>query len=205
MEAVLYTREGIEKGKISLDDRFFGQTVHTGLIHRLLVLQQSNVRQAIAHTLTRGERRGSTRKLYRQKGTGNARAGASRSPVRKKGGVAFGPRNDRNFVLMMNKKERRLALLSLLSSKAQDARVRIIESLGEVSKTKEMVGLFQKMGVESAVFALNPTDAHLFQTVRNVPTVKAIGINYLNPKDLLKYRDLVFTQESLQSLGDIYK
>ena len=199
MQAVLYTNAGVESGKIELDTAFFGREVNTGLIHRLLVLQNANARCPIAHTKTRSERNGSTRKLYKQKGTGQARAGDSRSPTRRGGGVAFGPLNNRNFELRMNKKERRCALLSILSSKASGNQVKVIEAFDKkASKTKDMIDVFAKMNLSSAVLAVLPTDAAVFQSGRNVPTVKVIGANYLNPHDLLKYKDLVFTTESLE-------
>lgn len=200
MKAVLYTNTGAESGKeVELDSAFFGREVNTGLIHRLLVLQNANARNPIAHTKTRSERNGSTRKLYKQKGTGQARVGDSRSPTRRGGGVAFGPLNNRNFELRMNKKERRCALFSILSSKASDNKVKVIESFAaETTKTKDMLQIFSNMNLTTAVLAVLPTDAAVFQAGRNVPTVKVIGANYLNPHDLLKFKDLVFTTESLE-------
>lgn len=205
MEAIVYNAQGVETGKISLPDALFAREVHTGLIHRLLVLQQANGRIAIAHTKTRGERNGSTRKLYKQKHTGNARAGDARSPTRRGGGVAFGPTNARNFSVSMNKKERRLALFSILSSKAGNAQIKVIESFEQdAQKTKEMKKVISNMNLNSAVFALLPEDKHAFLGARNIPSVKAIGVNYLNPADLLKFKELVFTKSSLEKLADIY-
>ncbi|MDD2745213.1 MAG: 50S ribosomal protein L4 [Candidatus Gracilibacteria bacterium] len=199
MQAVLYTHAGIESGKIELDSAFFGREVNTGLIHRLLVLQNANARNPIAHTKTRSERNGSTRKLYKQKGTGQARVGDSRSPTRRGGGIAFGPLSNRNFELRMNKKERRCALLSILSSKAAGMQVKVIESFStDATKTKDMLKVFANMNLSSAVLAVLPTDTAVFQAGRNVPTVKVIGANYLNPHDLLKFKELVFTKESLE-------
>ena len=198
MQAVLYSKIGAESGKIDLDGAIFGRTINSGLIHRLLLLQHANARNAIAHTLTRSERNGSTRKLYKQKGTGQARVGDSRSPTRRGGGVAFGPLNNRNFELRMNKKERRVALFSILSSKAIDSQVKVIENLSDKTlKTKNMLALTTKMGLTSAVLAVLPTDIAAFQAGRNIPHVKVIGANYLNPHDLLKFKDLVFTKDSL--------
>jgi large subunit ribosomal protein L4 len=200
MKAVVYTNTGEASGKeVELDSAFFGREVNTGLIHRLLILQNANARNPIAHTKTRSERNGSTRKLYKQKGTGQARVGDSRSPTRRGGGVAFGPLNNRNFELRMNKKERRCALLSILSSKAADNKVKIIEKFSvETTKTKDMIQIFANMNLSTAVLAVLPTDIAVFQAGRNVPTVKVIGANYLNPHDLLKFKDLVFTTESLE-------
>jgi len=205
MEALIYTQEGKENGTLKLKDELFGREVQMGLIHRLLRLQRSNARIAIAHAKTRGEVTGSTRKLYKQKGTGNARVGDARSPVRRGGGAAWGPRNDRNFTISMNKKERRAALFSLLSSKAEGKNVKVIETIsGETTKTKQMVELASKMNVVSGVLAVCPEDTNIFLAGRNVPTVKVIGVNYLNPADLLKYKDLVFTKASLEKLYSMY-
>lgn len=205
MEAILFNQEGQESGKVKLDKGVFAKEIIPSLIHRLLILQQANARVAVAHTLLRGEVNGSTRKLYKQKGTGQARVGDARSPVRIGGGVTFGPRNNRNFTLRMNKKERRLALLSLLSSKAADKKVAVIESFGaEAAKTKAMKGIVANMGVKSALVAVLPEDKNAFQGGRNLPNAKFIGANYLNPKDLLKYDTLVFTKASLEKVTASY-
>ncbi len=205
MKAALYTQEGKENGTIALKDELFGREVQMGLIHRLLRLQRSNARIAIAHTKSRAEVTGSTRKLYKQKGTGNARVGDARSPVRRGGGVAFGPEKTQNFTIRMNKKERRAALFSLLSSKAGENGIKIVESFSEdAMKTKKMIDLVTKMNVTSGVFAVCPEDTGAFTGGRNIPTVKFIGVNYLNPMDLLKYNDLVFTKASIERLYAMY-
>lgn len=205
MKAALYTQEGKENGTIALKDELFGRDVQMGLIHRLLRLQRSNARIAIAHTKSRAEVVGSTRKLFKQKGTGNARVGDARSPVRRGGGVAFGPGKERNFTIRMNKKERRAALFSLLSSKAGGNAIKIVESFSEdAMKTKKMIDLVTKMNVTSGVFAVCPEDTGAFTGGRNIPTVKFIGVNYLNPMDLLKYNDLVFTKASIEKLYAMY-
>ncbi|MCK9272612.1 50S ribosomal protein L4 [Candidatus Gracilibacteria bacterium] len=205
MEAILYNSTGVETGKIKLSDSLFGTEVKTSLIHRLLLLQRANARVAIAHTKNRGERRGSTRKIYKQKGTGNARAGSARSPLRKKGGVAFGPRNDRNFTISMNKKERRLALFSLLSSKAANNQIKVIDlNKSEELKTKNIVDIAKNMNIGTGLFAMLPNDRELFLATRNVATIKPLGVGYLNPQDLLKYNDLIFTKDSLDHLSQIY-
>jgi large subunit ribosomal protein L4 len=198
MQAALYSNTGAETGKIELDKGIFGREINAGLIHRLLVLQHANARSPIAHTKTRGERNGSTRKLYAQKHTGQARAGDARSPTRRGGGVAFGPLNVRNFSLRMNKKERRVALFSILSAKAGESKVKVLESLPTQNKTKDMIALTGAMGLTSAVLAVMPSDVAAFQAGRNIASVKVIGAIYLNPHDLLKYKELVFTKASLE-------
>ena len=104
----------------------------------------------------------------------------------------------------MNKKERRLALFTLLSDKARNLQVKVIDGLGDTAKTKGMVGVMSNMQVNKGLFALLPNDRNLFLATRNLETVKPISVNYLNPMDLLKYTDLVFTKDSLDYLGQIY-
>ncbi|MDD2516434.1 MAG: 50S ribosomal protein L4 [Candidatus Gracilibacteria bacterium] len=206
MEAVLYNDKGVEKGKIELNEKVFGVEIKPSLIHRLLMLQRSNARVNLAQIKTRGEVKGSTRKIYKQKGTGGARAGASRSPIRRGGGVVFGPRGNRNFTVSMNRKERRAALFCLLSSKAQSSSVKVIENLDNSveAKTKSMVSVFNSMNATYATVALNKQEVNAMKAIRNIPNVKAIYVNYLNPADLLKYKDLVFTKASLEELNGIY-
>jgi len=205
MDAILFNSTGAESGKIKLNEVIFGKEANDGLIHRLLMLQRSNSRNPIAHTKTRWERRWSTRKIYKQKWTWHARAWGARSPLRKKGWVAFGPRSNRNFTIMMNKKERRLALLTLLSNKARNNQVKVIESLViDDSKTKSIESVVSNMQVVTALFAMLPNDRNLFLATRNLKNVKPIGVNYLNPADLLKFKDLIFTKDSLEFLVQFY-
>ncbi len=205
MEALLYNSTWVESGKIKLNDEFFWKEDNEGLVYRLLMLQRSNSRSPVAHTKTRWERRGSTRKIYRQKGTWHARAWGARSPIRKWGWVAFGPRNNRNFTISMNKKERRLALFTILSNKARNSQIKVLESIkAEEAKTKNMSTVMANMSAVNALFAMLPNDRNLFLATRNLASVKPIGVNYLNPADLLKYKDLVFTKDSLEYLSQIY-
>lgn len=205
MDAILFNSTGVESGKIKLNEVIFGKEANDGLIHRLLMLQRSNARNPIAHTKTRWERRWSTRKIYKQKWTWHARAWGARSPLRKKGWVAFGPRSNRNFTIMMNKKERRLALLTLLSNKARENQIKVIESLViDDSKTKSIDTVVANMQVVTALFAMLPDDRNLFLATRNLKNVKPIGVNYLNPADLLKFKDLILTKESLEFLVQFY-
>ncbi|MDD2487521.1 MAG: 50S ribosomal protein L4 [Candidatus Gracilibacteria bacterium] len=205
MEAILYNSTGVETGKIKLNESIFGLEVNSGLIHRLLMLQRSNSRSPIAHTKSRGDRTGSTRKIYKQKGTGNARAGSARSPIRKGGGVAFGPKSNRNFTISMNKKERRIALFSLLSSKAMNNQIKVIDLVNNQEyKTKNVVEIIKNINTTKGLFAMLPNDRELFLATRNIETVKPIGVGYLNPVDLLKYNDLIFTKDSLNHLDQIY-
>ena len=169
--------------------------------------QLDNNRQWTAHTKNRGERRGSTRKIYKQKWTGRARMGSNRSPIRKKGWVAFGPRNTVNFVQSMNKKERRKALFCILSSKFKNNQLLVIDKI-EFSdiKTKNMIEVFSKLPYEKNVLLAIPAkDEMIEKSVSNLPYVKSILVSYLNIKDLLKYNTLVLLKDSLESINTLAK
>lgn len=199
MKAPLFDKNGTQKGTIDLAASHFGVTPNAGLIHRLLVLQQANGRIAIAHTKTRGEVRGTTKKLFRQKGTGNARVGDRRSPIRRGGGVTFGPRNTRNFSVAMNRQERRLALLSLLSTKANAEAVKVVEGF-DGAKTKNVVALVSAMAAKKPLFAITREEKNTVLGAYNIANSRVVNVEYLNPHDLLKFEDIVFTEASLNHL-----
>ncbi len=201
MKAPLFDKNGSSKGTVDLEKSYFEVTPNNGLIHRLLVLQQANGRIAIAHAKTRAEVKGSTRKLFRQKGTGNARVGDSRSPIRRGGGVAFGPRNTRNFTVSMNKQERRLALLSLLSMKAQDNNIKVVESFEILGKkTKDMSNLVKTVEAKKPLFVITREEKDSILGAYNLMNSRVVNVEYLNPHDLLKYGDLLFSEASLAHL-----
>lgn len=201
MKAPLYDNHGKNTGTVDLEASHFGVTPNLGLIHRFLVLQQANGRINIAHTKHRGEIAGSTRKLFKQKGTGSARMGDRRSPMRRGGGVVFGPRNDRNYSLTMNAQERRLALLSLLSTKATDNNVKVVASFGkDAVKTKGMNTFLTAIEAKKPLIAITREEKDTILGAWNIPEVKVVNVEYLNPHSLLKYKDLVFTESSLKHL-----
>ncbi len=203
METKLFNQEGKEVGTVELNESVFNVEVNKGLIHRALVYQLANARQVVAHTKTRWERRGSTRKLYKQKGTGRARAWSSRSPIRKKWGVAFGPRNNVNFTLSMNKKERRLALLSLLTTKVQNNNFVVVDKIefNEI-KTKNMISVVNALPyTKNILLAIAAKNEVVEKSASNLPNVKTILVDYLNISDLLKYNTLVVLKDSLDKLN----
>lgn len=201
MKAPLFDSNGSKKGTVELQASHFEVVPNTSLIHRLLILQQANGRIAIAHTKRRGELSGSTRKLFKQKGTGRARVGDSRSPMRRGGGVVFGPRKENNWTIALSKKERRNALISLLSMKAQSESIKVLEELSlDCAKTKNMQTLFVTMETPKALLAVTREESARVQGAYNLPTIKVVNVEYLNPHSLLKYNDLVFTQASLDHL-----
>lgn len=207
MKTNLFDQKGKSVWEIELNDLIFWLELNEGLIHRALVYQLANNRMVVAHTKTRWERRGSTRKIYRQKGTGRARMGSNRSPIRKKGWVAFGPRNTVNFTLSMNKKERRKALFVALSSKLTSGNLIILDKIDfKEAKTKNMVEVFNALPYnEKALLAIPAKNEIIEKSTANLPYVKSILVDYLNIKDLLKYKTLVLLKDSLVNLDNLTK
>ncbi len=193
--------------EIELNSSVFWLELNEGLVHRALVYQLANNRMVVAHTKTRWDRRGSTRKIYKQKGTGRARMGSNRSPIRKKGWVAFGPRNNANFELLMNRKERRKALFIVLSSKFANKELIILDKIefSEV-KTKNMEQVIKALPYEKNVLLAIPAKNEVIEkSASNLPYVKSILVDYLNVKDLLKYKTLVLLKDSLSTLDNLAK
>lgn len=207
MKTKILDQKWKEVWDIELNKSIFWLDINEWLIHRALIYQLANDRQVVAHTKTRWERRGSTRKIYRQKGTGRARMGSNRSPIRKKGWIVFGPRNNVNFVQSMNKKERRKALFCVLSSKLKNKQLIVLDKIEfKEIKTKNMVEVFHKIPYEkNALLAIPAKNEVIEKTSANLPYVKSILVNYLNVKDLLKYNTLVLLKDSLNNLESLVK
>ena len=202
MKTNLFDQSGKVVWDIELNSSIFGLEPNDNLVHRALMYQLANARTNIAHTKTRWERRGSTRKIYRQKGTGRARAWSNRSPIRKKGWVVFGPKNTVNFELSMNKKERRKALFIVLSSKLLNKELLLVDKIELDSiKTKNMVEVLNALPIEKNVLmAISEKNEVLEKSASNLPQLKTILVNYLNVKDLLKCKTLVLMKDSLNFL-----
>ena len=207
MKTKIYDQSWKATGDVELNETIFAASVNENLIHRALVYQLANARNNVAHTKTRGERRGSTRKIYRQKGTGRARMGSNRSPIRKKGWVVFGPSNERNFTLSMNRKERRLALYSVLTSKLNNKNLVIVDGISfKKPETKKADTFYKALPYEKTIlFGLAAQNEELEKSSANLPYVKTILVNYLNIKDLLKYNTLVLEKASLDHLENLVK
>lgn len=190
---------------VELEASVFGLEVNEWLIHRALVYQLANSRQNIAHTKTRSDVVGSTRKLYKQKHTGNARVWSANSPIRRKWWVAFWPRNNRNFTLEMNKKERRKALYCALSAKVKNNDIIVVDDIKlKAIKTKDMASVFSKIPYTKNVLLAIPSKNEVLQkSSANLPYVKSILVDYLNIADLLKYKTLVLLKDSLVKLNTI--
>ena len=203
----LYNQKGEKKGQVQVSEAVFGQKFNKDLVHQALVRQMANARLGmIAHTLTKGEVSGTGKKPFRQKGTGHARQGSTRNPHYPGGGIAFGPRNDRNYTQEMPRKQRRAALFSALSAKYNDGKVLALEGYeAKEVKTKNVVALLQKLPIEKDVLVVLPAkDVTLAKSARNLPFVKTILVNYLNIADLQKYDNLLFLEEALKKVESVF-
>lgn len=207
MNIDVYSANGTKKGTLALPEALFAAPINKGLMHQYLMLQQSNRRAPIAHAKSRGEVVGSTRKLFQQKGTGRARRGPIRSPLMRGGGKAFGPKSIANFTKNMPKAMRHAALRSCLSLHAKSGSILGLENYGQETKTKAAFAMLSKMPVELGrhiLIVLPERHEALKASVRNIPGVKAVLVNYLNPEDILISRHLVFITGSLEKAVELF-
>lgn len=207
MKVDLYSATGQKKGSLELPASLFEGTINKGLMHLALMRQQSNRRHPIAHVLHRGEIVGTTKKAFAQKHTGNARRGALRSPIMRGGGKAFGPRNEANFQKNMPKKMRRAALISCLSLRAKEGAVIGLENYPEDPKTKNFVGLMSKLPLELGrriVVVTAGRHTKLELAARNVPNVKTLFAQYLNPEDILLAKKIIFLADAVKAAEDTF-
>jgi large subunit ribosomal protein L4 len=203
----LYNQKGEKKGEIQVSEEIFGRKFNQDLVHQALVRQQANARLGmIAHTKTKGEVSGTGKKPFRQKGTGHARQGSLRNPHQIHGGVAFGPRNNRNYHQMMPKKQRRAALFCALSAKMKSGKIIALDQFKtDTIKTKSFVEMLHKLPIDTDVLIVTPNkDDKLIKSGRNLPFVKMIQVNYLNIADLQKYDHLLFLEEALKKCESIF-
>ncbi len=209
MKVITYDQEGKEVGETLLPKEIFGLSVNMDLIHQVVVSQQANRRHVIAHTKDRGEVSGGGKKPWRQKGTGRARHGSTRSPIWRHGGVTFGPTNDRVFKKKINKKIRRKALCMVLSDKAQNNFLVLIAGLKlEKAKTKTMADILKKLPCksQSALIALpgSAIDKNIVLAARNLTKVKTLQAKDLNALDLLTFKYLVMPKESIKAIKETF-
>ena len=203
MQATLYSQAGAQIGTIELDDYIFGIEPNVPVMHQMMVLQQANARQGTHSTRTRGEVKGSTRKLYRQKGTGRARQGSIRAPHHSGGGVVFGPK-PRDYTKRMPRKMRRLAVRSALSAKQAAGEIRFVDNLVlDTIRTKAIVELLQgfNVGKQKTLIVLAGKNETLSRSANNLPHVKTLNAMYLNIRDLLNYDVVVFPRTALEKVN----
>ena len=200
MKIDLYSANGEKSGDITLNEVMFGAKVNKDLMHRAVIMRLANARTPIAHTKTRGEIACSTRKIFKQKGTGNARRGAKNTNILRGGGVTHGPRNTANYSKMMPKKERRAALFSSLTARQIDSAIFALEALKAVTpKTKDFVSLLAKLPIgKKNLFVISEKNSAFELSARNIPNVKIILANYLNPLDVLWADKICFVDNSLE-------
>ena len=200
----VYNIEGKEVGSIELNDAVFGVEINEHLVHMAVVNQLANNRQGTQSAKTRSEVSGGGRKPWRQKGTGHARQGSTRAPQWTGGGIVFAPK-PRDYSFKMNKKEKRIALLSALSSKVADNKIVVLDAfnLDEV-KTKKFVEVMNNLKVENALVVLEGENKNVVLSGRNIPSVKVSATNEINTYDVLKYETLVVTKAAVEKLEEVY-
>ena len=200
----VYNMEGKEVGNMDLNDAVFGVEVNEHLVHMAVVQQLANNRQGTQKAKTRSEVSGGGRKPWRQKGTGHARQGSTRSPQWTGGGVVFVPK-PRDYSFKMNKKEKRIALLSALSSKVADNKIVALDAfnLDEV-KTKKFAEVMSNLKVDKALVVIEGENKNVVLSGRNIPTVKVSATNEINTYDVLKYETLVVTKAAVEKLEEVY-
>lgn len=207
MQTTLYNQAGEVIGSIEVSDYIFGIEPNVPVMHQYVVMQQANARLGTHNTRGRGEVKGSTRKLYRQKGTGRSRQGSIRAPHRKGGGVAHGP-HPRSYRLRMPRKMRRLAVRSALSVKYAASQIRFIDDLRfERPRTKDAIAFLNAHGLNGKTLVVidskSPNNLIVQRSMNNLPNVKTILASYLNVRDLLVYDNIVMPQAAVAVVESI--
>lgn len=204
METQIYNQAGEVTGKVTLPEAVFGAKLNKDLVFQVTVAQRANKRQPIAHTKNRGEVRGGGKKPWAQKGTGRARQGSIRSPLWKGGGVAFGPRNDRVYKQKVNKKMAKLALFQLLSEKAKQNLLLVVDSFSmEKPKTKLFKSYMEKLPSknEKTLLILPTAQKSLVLAAKNIPWMKTTTVQTLNASDILSSKFIVFDKIALEKIS----
>ena len=200
----LYDITGKVIGDIELSENVFGQPVNEPVLHQVVVAHLANCRQGTQSAKTRSEVSGGGKKPYRQKGTGRARQGSTRAPQWTHGGVVFAPK-PRDYTQKVNAKVKRIALKSALSSKVADSELIVFDALNiEAPKTKEMVKVLKAVDVEKALIVLPEKDETVERAAANIPGVKTTLVGTLNTYEVLKYKNLILTKDSVAKIEEVY-
>jgi len=200
----VYNIEGKEVGTIDLSDAIFGVEVNEHLMHMAVVAQLANKRQGTQKAKTRAEVRGGGRKPWRQKGTGHARQGSTRSPQWKGGGVVFAPA-PRDYTIKLNKKEKRAALKSALSSRVAEKKFLVIDEINlDEIKTKNFQAILNGLEVAKALVVLEDDNRNAVLSARNIVNVKTARSNTINVYDILKYNTVIATKAAVASIEEVY-
>ena len=200
----VYNIEGKEVDKLELNDNVFGVEINEHLVHLAVVSQLANGRQGTQSAKTRSEVSGGGRKPWRQKGTGHARQGSTRSPQWTGGGVVFAPK-PRDYSMKMNKREKQIAIKSALTSKVQDSKLIVVDEfkLDEI-KTSKFAQILDNLKAPKALVVTKDKDEKVVLSARNIPTVKTIMTNSINVYDILKYDSLVITKDAVAAIEEVY-
>ena len=206
-EVSVFSTEGKETGKIDLSDAVFGIEPNEHLVHMAVKQFLANQRQGTQKAKTRSEVSGGGKKPWRQKGTGHAPQGSTRAPQWKGGGMVFAP-VPRDYSFKMNKKEKRIALKSVLSSKVLDKKLCVIDGLSFTEpKTKEFAKVLSNLNLDKAIFVIDEKDAdrtNIILSAKNIPTVITAAPNTINVFDLLKYDTVVLTKDAAKTIEEVY-
>ena len=199
MQVPVYNLTGEVVRQIEISDSVFGVPFNETVVHQVMVGLQANARQGTASTKSRGEVNGSTRKLYRQKGTGYARAGSKKSPTRRGGGVTFGPK-PRDYRQEIPKKMRRLALRCVLSSKAGEGDLKILDAFDFTEpKTRKMIDALAALGIETSALIVTPKpEENVIKSARNLPEITTTPASVLNLLDILSHKTLLMTEAAVR-------
>ena len=200
----VYNKEGKEVEKLELNDSVFAAPVNEHLVHRAVVLQLANKRQGTQKAKTRSEVRGGGRKPWRQKGTGHARQGSIRAPQWTGGGVVFAP-VPRDYSFKMNKKEKAAAMKSVLSSKVNEEKLIVVDSLDmEAPKTKEMKAVLDNLKVAKALVVVDEAAANAILSTNNLKEARGVYSNSISVYDILKYDTVVVTKSAVKAIEEVY-
>jgi len=200
----VYNKEGNAVGTIELNDSIFGVEANAHLMHLAVVAQLANKRQGTQSAKTRREVSGGGRKPWRQKGTGHARQGSTRSPQWTGGGVVFAPK-PRDYSVKMNKKEKAGAIKSALSTKVSESKMFVMEDLNfEEIKTKQIKTMLDNMKVAKALIVIGDRDDVVTLSARNIPAVRTVTSNAINVFDILKYDNVVITKDAVAKIEEVY-
>ncbi|MDW7652353.1 MAG: 50S ribosomal protein L4 [Bacillota bacterium] len=205
-KVALYNTQGDQVGEVELSDSVFAIKVNEAAMHQAVLAYLANQRLATANTKTRTEVRGGGRKPWRQKGTGRARHGSTRSPIWRGGGITFGPRAERNFKQALPKKIKRLALKSALTTKVNTGQLIVLDQLTmDAPKTKEMVQVLGKLNTGRKVLIItNAPEVNVIKSARNIPGVKTTVANQLNVYDILNTDNLVITRDAVAQVEEVF-
>ena len=200
----IYNMEGKEVGTMELNDAVFGVEINEHLVHQAVVLQLANNRQGTQKAKTRSEVSGGGRKPWRQKGTGHARQGSTRAPQWTGGGMVFAP-VPRDYTIRLNKKEKRAALKSVLTSKVQENKFIVVDELKfDEIKTKAMKNVLANLKADKALVILNDNDQNVVLSARNIEGVETALTNTINVFDLLKHNTVVVTKAAVETIEEVY-